>query len=109
MRVVLAAEAVLDLKETGDWIAAESPARALTFVRELRALAASLARHPRRFPVALRRGDRELRRAVHGNYLVFFELDEAAGTVAVLRIIHGARDQEALFLAEDTAGLGGED
>jgi plasmid stabilization system protein ParE len=97
MKVVLSDLAQADLEAIGRWIARDSPRRALSFVRELRATCKSLGAHPRRLPVARRVGNRELRRAVHGNYLVYVEIDERQNEVRVVRIVHGAREQDAVF------------
>lgn len=86
--------AVRDLEAIGDYIAADSPARAVTFVDELLALCTRVAARPR----AYRRRDdlaRGLRQAVHGHYLLLFTCDEDG--VVFERIVHGARRLEDLI------------
>ena len=72
MKVRFAASAEADLEAIGDWIAADNPNRALTFVLELRDRCLSLADRPRRFPVARRIGDRAFRKLSHRDYLIFY-------------------------------------
>lgn len=50
MRVVLAAEAEADLAQIADHIAADSPARAVVFLSELRQRCEELAATPHAFP-----------------------------------------------------------
>ncbi len=99
MTVTLSDEAERDLEEIGDWIARDSPRRALSFVRELRKSCESLSTNPQRFQVVTRYRDAQIRRRVHGNFLIFYRLTE--GDVTVLRIVHGARDIEPLIVPED--------
>lgn len=103
MRLVFSGLAETDLESIGDWIARDSPRRAESFVRELRRVCQSFCVHPRRAPVARMVGGRELRRAVHRAYLVYFAIDDARNEVTIVRIVHGARDQGATF-SEQTPG-----
>lgn len=50
MRVALTAQAERSLEEIGDWIAADDPDRAVSFVAELRAAANALVKFPEAFP-----------------------------------------------------------
>lgn len=83
-----------DLEAIGLYIAEESPERALTFVAELKDVARQAAERPRSFPS---REDLapELRKIVHGRYLIFFR--KLADEVRIERIVHGARDLPGLF------------
>ncbi|HEY2256499.1 MAG TPA: type II toxin-antitoxin system RelE/ParE family toxin [Variovorax sp.] len=95
MKVAFTDEAQRDLIEIGDRIACDSPRRALTFVAELRAASAGLANNPLRFQLVDRHEDGDVRRRPHGNYLIFYRV--RGDTVEVLRVLHGARDYEALL------------
>lgn len=95
MKVVLAAEAARDLEAIGDYIARDNPARAQSFVAELIEKARALADHPEAFPLVPRYARYGVRRPVHGNYLIFYRVE--AERISVLRILHGARDYEALL------------
>lgn len=90
MKVILSRKAERDLEGIGDWIARDNPARATSFVGELRRACKGIGRTPRSYPLVDKTRDSALRRRVHGNYLIFFEI----GTVVVefLHILHGARD-----------------
>jgi toxin ParE1/3/4 len=86
-------KAVHDLQGIGDFIAADNPARAVTFVDELRDVCARIAERP----AAYRRRDdlaEGLRQAIYGRYLVFFTSDEDG--VVIERVLHGARRLEDL-------------
>ena len=87
-------KAVQDLEAIGDYIAADSPARAVSFIDEILDLCAQIAEHPE----AYRRRDdlsKGLRQAIHGRYLILFTAD---GDKAVIeRVLHGARRLEDLF------------
>lgn len=86
--------AVADLEAIGDFIAADDPARAISFVDELVSVCADIAERPRGFQ---RRDDLAdgLRQAVHGRYLILFT-DDPRGVV-IERMLHGARRLDDLF------------
>ena len=95
MRVLFANRSEADLAKIEDHIAADNPTRALTFVRELRASCLVLAQGPRAYPVIGVYRRRELRRKVHRNYLILYQLRES--DVVIVRILHGARDYHRLL------------
>ena len=99
MKVVFSKPAETDLELIGDFIAQENPARSLTYVKELRATARGLARFPRRFPRALGVWPGEVRRRRFGTYLIIYRVE--TGQVTIMRILHGARDYEALAALDD--------
>lgn len=97
MRLVIKPLAEQDLEAIGDYIARDNPARAVTFVRELREQCKRITGNPL--------GYRErseltpgLRSCAHGNYVIFF--DALPGVVEVVRVLHGARDLPVV-LGED--------
>jgi toxin ParE1/3/4 len=90
MIVRLSAGAEGDLEEIGDHIARDNPARAVSFVQELRAACLGLAAFPERFPLAPRYEIEGVRHRVHGNYLIFYRVEEDA--VVVIHVLHGATD-----------------
>jgi toxin ParE1/3/4 len=81
--------AAQDLREIGDWIAADNPRRALSFVAELRAHADRIANMPLSYPSRDDLGA-GLRMAVHRPYLIFFRIE--TDHVRVERVVHGARN-----------------
>jgi toxin ParE1/3/4 len=95
-RVIFAPLADRDLEAIADYIAADNPARAVTFVQDIRRRCAGLAAAPRsarRFP--------ELGPDAHilpfGNYVILYRA--LADEVSIERVIHGARDIMALISA----------
>jgi len=99
MKVVITADALADLEQIGDYIDRNNPERARTFVAELVAKARSLADSPEAFPLVPRYAGYGVRRRVQGAYLIFYRVEESR--VAVLHILHGARDYDALLFPED--------
>jgi toxin ParE1/3/4 len=85
----------VDLAAISDFIAKDNPLRAATFVSEIRQHCLKIGLAPYAHPVVVQRSRREVRRAVHGSYLVLYEV--AANTVSIVRIVHGARDWERLL------------
>jgi toxin ParE1/3/4 len=87
-RLVFSPRAEADLEGIGDYIARDNPARAISFLDELRAhfhrIAATPASYPAREDLAA-----GLRMAVHGRYLTPFRTNPDG--VRIERILHGAR------------------
>jgi toxin ParE1/3/4 len=100
VKVVLSANAEQDLEEIGDWIAADNPARALSFVIELRRACAAIGRRPRSYSLVDKVRDPMLRRRVYGNYLIFYDL--RPGVVEILHVLHGARDYAAIVFPDES-------
>jgi toxin ParE1/3/4 len=97
VKVRLSAAAKTDLREIGDWIGRDSSRRAASFVEELVHRCQGLSLHPRRNTIVMTVRSRGIRRAVHGDYLLFYEIGQDENEVVVLRILHGARDYQNLF------------
>ena len=97
MKVRLTPEAKADLEDIGDRIAERNPARAVTYVQELRERATRIGEFPHAGPSRPQWGE-GIRIAVHGKYLIVYRVCDE--TVQVLRVVHGARDLDALFKAE---------
>lgn len=97
MKVRLTPLAEADLEGIGDRIAERNPARAVTYVRELRERATRIGEFPHAGPPRPQWGE-GIRVAVHGKYLIVYRVRDE--TVQVLRVVHGARDLDALFHAE---------
>ncbi len=99
MKVRFSKEAENDLLSIGDYIAKESPLRALDFVRALRERAAQLAETPLAYPVVSRFSRLGIRRRVFRDYLILYRVD--SDSVRIVRVLHGAQDIDALLgLAE---------
>jgi len=99
MIVVITEAAEADLEAIGDWIAADNPARALTFILELRDRCAALANNPRAYPLVPRYEHTEVRRRSYRDYLIFYRI--ADNRMEVLHVLHGARDYDLILFPED--------
>ncbi len=97
MKASLTPQAEADLEGIGDRIADGNPARAVTYVRELRERVERIGEFPHAGPPRPQWGD-GIRIAVHGKYLIVYRVRDE--TVQILRVVHGARDLDALFEAE---------
>jgi len=95
MKLYFAGPAESDLETIGDWIAQDNPARALTFVRELRTACATIADMPEACPLVPRYERHGIRRKVHGDHLIFYRV--GMGAVVIVHILHGARDYEDIL------------
>ena len=92
MKVIFTLRAERDLLAVGDYIAQDNPHRAKTFLLELRAQCLGLADFPERFPLMERYAAYQVRRRVHGRYLILYRIEQDA--VRILNIVHGASDPE---------------
>lgn len=99
MIVVLTREAEHDLERIGDFIARDSPVRAMTFVAELTARCQSLAEIPLGFPVVTRYKNLGIRRRVYGDYLIFYRI--AFERIEVLHVLNGALDYETIVFRDE--------
>lgn len=93
-RLFVRPAARIDLLDIGDFIAAENPKRALSFVDEIEAVFLKIASRPESFAIRHELAD-GLRAARHGVYLILFEAD--AEEVRITRVLHGARDLKRLL------------
>lgn len=98
MKVVFTAEAVLDLEHIGDYIAADNPVRAESFVRELLGRCHALAHMPRAFPLVPRYEHTGVRRRPHGEYLIFYRAGPEV--VDILHVLNGAQNYEAILFPD---------
>jgi toxin ParE1/3/4 len=99
MKVVLSRTAQADLREIAYYIARDNKVRAISFVQELQAKALDTGRIPRAFPLVPRYEHHGIRRRPFGAYLIFYRIE--GNRVAIVRILHGARDYETLLFPED--------
>jgi len=95
MIVYLSAEAEYDLETIGDYIARDNPARALSFLHELRSKCLGLADMPERFPLVPRYEASGVRRRIHGDYLIFYRVE--AEKVVIVHILHGAQNYSTIL------------
>ena len=99
IRLTLTPLAEQDLETIGDYIAANNPVRAVSFIRELRAQCKRIAANPPGYRLRPELGD-DIRYSVYGNYVIFFvALPEE---ITIIRILHGARDIPAILTPGDS-------
>ncbi|TVT79325.1 type II toxin-antitoxin system RelE/ParE family toxin [Pseudomonas sp. H3(2019)] len=93
-QLLFSAMAREDLQNVVRYIARDNPARARTFVDELRQRCLLLVEQP---DLGVAREDRArgLRMIAHGRYLIFYGLTEQ--NIQVERVLQGARDLGRLF------------
>jgi toxin ParE1/3/4 len=87
-----------DLEDIADYIAADTPERALTFVQELRVRCRKVGALPlaaRRFPQL---GD-DAHILPYENYIILYR--NLPTEISIERILHGARDIMALIAPDD--------
>jgi toxin ParE1/3/4 len=97
MKVRLTPDAEADLEGIGDKIAEFNAARAVTYVRELRERCHRIGEFPHAGPPRPQWGE-GIRIAIHGSYIAVYRVRDEM--VQVLRVVHGARDLDALFEEE---------
>ncbi|MGH6816843.1 MAG: type II toxin-antitoxin system RelE/ParE family toxin [Hyphomicrobiaceae bacterium] len=97
MRVKVTSRAETDLDEIGERIAERNPLRAITFVQELRQRCSRIADLPHAGSPRPQWGE-GIRIVVYGKYLIVYRVRDDA--VQVLRIVHGARNLDTLFMKE---------
>jgi plasmid stabilization system protein ParE len=92
MRCKFSGQAEIDLEAIGDYIAQDNPVRAESFVDELCEYCRNLAKPPEFRRVIGNFEGRPLRKALFGNYQVYYVplLDEDDG-IEIVHIRHGAR------------------
>lgn len=88
MACLFTATAEAGLEAITDYIALDNPARAISFVLEIRTRCDSFELAPER-NILVREFDDVIRRDVLGNYLVFYTVEGLE--VVVLRVLHVAR------------------
>ena len=98
MKVVFSVEADDDLENIGDYIAIDSPRRAISFVRELRTAAITIGEYPDAFPLIPHYEHYGIRRRPYRNYLIFYATDH--DRIFIVHILNGAQDYEAILFPE---------
>ena len=93
MILEFSSEAEGDLEQIADYIAADNPWRALSFIRELRSKCEDLVDSPNGFALVPRYEHYGIRRRVHGSYLIFYRVETAK--VVIVHVLHGATDYGA--------------
>lgn len=94
MQVFFRPLALQDLEAIADFIAADNPSRALSFIAELEEQCNKIAQAPLAY---VSRADLapDLRMCAYGRYLILYQIDDMK--LDIVRIAHGARDLFSLF------------
>ena len=95
MRIERSAFVENDLEAIADYIAGDNPARAVSFIREIREEIRRVGRNPMHYRIRPEYG-KDARMAVVGRYIILFRI--LGETVRVERVVYGGRDLPALFL-----------
>jgi toxin ParE1/3/4 len=97
MNVRLTPDAEADLEGIGDRIAERNAIRAVSYVREVRERCHRIGDFPHAGPPRPQWGE-GVRIALHGRYVIVYRVRDE--TVQILRVVHGARNLDALFEEE---------
>ncbi|MBN9890565.1 type II toxin-antitoxin system RelE/ParE family toxin [Salipiger abyssi] len=84
-------EAIQNLKEIGDFIAQDSPERAVSYIQEMRAYCQQIALSPTIRRVVAHIEGRAVRKALFGNYHIYYTLLSDEDGIEIVHIRHGAR------------------
>jgi toxin ParE1/3/4 len=82
------------MEAIGDYIGADNPQRAVSFVQELHEQCRRIAQNPLGYQPRPELAA-NLRSYAYGRYVIFFEV--TSEEVAIIRVLHGARDLPAVF------------
>jgi toxin ParE1/3/4 len=93
---VISPQAERDLEEIADFIAADSPARALSFVQEIRQHCDRIGTSPLAYAARPDLGH-GIRACPHGSYIIIFHVHSPTAPVLIVRILNAARDLRRLF------------
>ena len=98
MIVRISEEAERDLEDIADYIAKDNPARAMTFVQELRAAALSLGDFPNRYPLLAKYEHQGVRKCPYEKYLIFYTIE--ADQIAIAHILNSTQDYETILFPD---------
>jgi toxin ParE1/3/4 len=99
MKVALSETALADLAYIGAYITDSGSSQADAIVDEITDRCHRLGRTPLAFPLVPRQEDSGIRRCVSGSYLIFYRIVD--DMLQVLRVLHGARDVDAILFPDD--------
>jgi toxin ParE1/3/4 len=97
-RLLLSPRAEADLVDIGEYIGADNPVRARTFILELRDFLSKIAASPfmGRPRAELRKGLRSIP-LVGYSYTIYYRVLPRRSGIKVERVLHGARDVSRIF------------
>lgn len=91
MRCIFSGRSENDLEGIGDFIAKDNPQRALSYTQELRAYCRKIAQTPKVRRVVAHLEDQLLRKALFGNYQIYYALLDEDDGIEVVHIRHQSR------------------
>lgn len=94
MRLELSPFIESDLNDIADYIAQDNPARAVTFIQNIRTRFHDIHQNPLRYQLRPDIGD-EARLAVVGSYAILFRI--CGEVVRIERVAYGGRDLPSVF------------
>jgi toxin ParE1/3/4 len=94
MHLVITPLAEQDLEGIADYIATDSPRRAVSFLGELRKQFNKIAQSPLAFRLRPELGE-GIRSLAYGNYVIFYQAIDQS--LLIVRVLHGAMDIESRF------------
>ncbi len=97
MKIVYTATALADMRGIGRYVQADSSVHARSFIQDLKHACAALAQTPRGYPAMPRFAEMGLRKRAFRDYLIIYRV---ADHIEVFRILHGARDVDAILGGE---------
>lgn len=96
MRLIITSKAFSDVDFIGDFIRSGNPERATSFVAEIFAKCRDLRDFPEAYPLIAPHRDKQIRRRVHGNYLIIYRVRVDA--IVILHVLRSSMNVErALF------------
>ena len=105
--VYLTPLAEAELEALADYIARDNPARALTFVQDLRDRSLRLADMPFAFALVPRYAAHGIRHRVYGSYEIFYRVvGDPPARIDVLHVLHSARNAAAILFGEGSPVYG---
>lgn len=89
IRIIISAQAEIDLDSIAAYIAQDNPVRAVTLIHEVRAKFLDIAERPKSF-AERPHWRKDKRSAIVGRYHIIFEIK--SNHVEIVRVLHGARN-----------------
>lgn len=86
------------MEQTGDYIAKDSPARALSLVKEHEQKCRMIANSPKLFPLIPRYEQFAFRCCVHTNYLIFYRNE--GEQLIILHVLYRAMNYAEILFAQ---------
>ena len=93
-QIIITEQADQNLENIGDYIAEDNPARAISFIREIRGYLEERLSH---FPFSAKLVTNTIRMLPYKRYSVLYIVDEDQKSVKILHIFAGGQDWESII------------